>query len=81
MTHLKAHKVFYGKPPKDRILWKAFEHNALRIAYTFLRINSCPKSQRTHHNEKETTRPQNQRDKMANWEKFLTIAREQTTNL
>ena len=37
--------------------------------------------ERTHHNEKETTRPQNQRDKMANWEKFPTIAREQTTNL
>ena len=37
--------------------------------------------ERTHHNEKETTRPQNQRGKTANWEKFPTIAREQTTNL
>jgi len=37
--------------------------------------------ERTHHNEKETIRPQNQRDKMANWKKFPTIARGQTTNL
>ena len=39
----------------------------------------CPQTnmERTHHNEKETTRPQNQRDKMANWEKFPTIATEQ----
>ena len=37
--------------------------------------------ERTHHDEKERTRPQNQGDKMGNWEKFAPISREQTTNL
>ena len=53
-SHTHSHHTHHTNPPQ--IPWPTFWPQT--------------NMERTHHNEKETTRPQNQRDKMDNWEKI-----------